>query len=264
MSRILVTGSTDGIGLATVRALVGKGHRVVAHARSQRRAEEVRGELHGVETVLIGDLSSRDDVIALASEANASGRFDAIIHNAGIGATEPVRHATTEGHAHVLAINALAPFILTALIEPPDRLIYVTSGMHAQGDTSLSDLQWRDREWDPLQAYADSKLLMIALAFAVARRWPRVSSNAIDPGWVPTKMAKGQNATDDLALAHVTQVWLATSYAPEAIKSGRYLHHMQPLNALALAHDPGFQDRALAGMERLTGLRLPLGRPLGR
>ena len=257
MARVLVTGSTDGVGLATARDLVARGHRVVAHARSLERADEVRTALNGTEAVLIGDLSRREDVVALAGEANASGTFDAIIHNAGIGAMEPERRETPEGLPHVLAINALAPYILTSLIAPPHRLIYVTSGMHAHGDVTLSDTEWRTRAWDPLQAYADSKLMMIALAFGVARLWPDVHTNAIDPGWVPTKMAKGQNATDDLALAHVTQVWLATSDEPQALLSGRYLYHQAPLDALPLTHDPEFQDRALDEMERLTAIRLP-------
>jgi NAD(P)-dependent dehydrogenase (short-subunit alcohol dehydrogenase family) len=129
--------------------------------------------------------------------------------------------------------------------------------MHSHGDVTLSDTEWRTREWDPLQAYADSKLMMIALAFGVARLWPDVHTNAMDPGWVPTKMAKGQNATDDLALGHVTQVWLATSDEPDALLSGRYLYHQAPLDALELTHDPDFQDRALDEMERLTAIRLP-------
>jgi NAD(P)-dependent dehydrogenase (short-subunit alcohol dehydrogenase family) len=257
VAKIFITGSSDGIGLAAAQDLVDRGHQVVAHARSRARADEVRAELRGTEAVLIGDLSRREDVIALAADANALGPFDAIIHNAGIGATEPERRETPEGRPHVLAINALAPYMLTSLISPPRRLIYITSGMHAHGDVTLSDVEWRTREWDPLQAYADSKLMMIALAFGVARIWPDVHTNAMDPGWIPTKMAKGQNATDDLALGHVTQVWLATSDEPEALLGGRYLYHQAPLKALELTHDPAFQDRALDAMERLTEVRLP-------
>ena len=110
-------------------------------------------------------------------------------------------------------MNVLAPYLLTALINRPARLIYLSSGMHTSGRAALDDLDWNDRPWDGVQAYCDSKLLVTTLAAAVARYWPDVRSNAVDPGWVPTRMG-GPHATDDLALGHDTQVWLATSDEP--------------------------------------------------
>ena len=149
--------------------------------------------------------------------------MDAVIHNAGIY-REPSRGKTPEGHAKVFAVNTLAPYMLTALIERPDRLIYLSSSMHYGGEASLRDIDWLERRWDTNQAYSDSKLQITALAFALARRWPKVLSNAVDPGWVPTKMG-GAGAPDDLEEGHLTQTWLAVSDDPAAKVSGAYWHH---------------------------------------
>jgi NAD(P)-dependent dehydrogenase (short-subunit alcohol dehydrogenase family) len=104
---------------------------------------------------------------------------------------------------------------LTALIAKPKRLIYLSSMLHQNDDPTLEDVAWQSRLWDGEQAYSDSKLHDVLLAFAIARRWPSVLSNAVEPGWVPTRMG-GAAATDDLDQAHRTQVWLATSDDPEA------------------------------------------------
>ena len=87
-------------------------------------------------------------------------------------------------------MNTLAPYMLTALIERPERLIYLSSSMHNGGDDSLHDIDWLERRWDTNRAYSESKLYVTALAFAVARRWPKVFSSAVDPGWVPSKWAE--------------------------------------------------------------------------
>ena len=160
----------------------------------------------------------------VAEQANVLGKYHAVIHNAGIGYREPRRIATVDGLSHVFAINVLAPYLVTALMTPPDRLVYLSSGMHRGGSPDLSDLQWERRPWNGSQAYADSKLFDVVLAFAAARHWPDVFSNALEPGWVPTKMG-GPGAPDDLSLAPVTQVWLATSDDPAAMVTGRYFYH---------------------------------------
>ncbi|HEY0692245.1 MAG TPA: SDR family NAD(P)-dependent oxidoreductase [Kribbella sp.] len=255
MARIFVTGSTDGVGLATARALVADGHTVAAHARTARRADEVRDQLSGVESILIADLASQSETIELAEQVNARGRCDAVIHNAGIGSKES-RADTVDGREHVVAINAIAPYILTALITAPQRLIYVTSGQHLNGTPNVDDIDWVGREWNPLQAYADSKLLESTVAYAVARLWPDVITNTMEPGWVPTKMAN-YDAPDDLALAHVTQVWLAASNDPEVLRSGGYYYHqrLQPANPIVV--DIEFQESVLSTFAALTGIDLP-------
>src|ERR1700722_12775853 len=207
MARVLITGSSDGLGLMAAELLVHVGHAVPLHARNDQRAADARRALSGAKHVVVGDLASIEGTRQVAEQANALERYDAVIHNAGVGYREPWRVETVDGLSHVFAINVLAPYLLTALITPPSRLVYLSSGMHKGGHPDLDDLQWTRRRWDGAQAYADSKLFDVVLAFPLARRWPGVLCNALEPGWVPTKMG-GPGAPDDLSLAAVTQVWL--------------------------------------------------------
>src|SRR3954462_8940330 len=226
MRRILITGSTDGLGRAAARALIADGHQVALHARSRERAAALEDLAARSAGIVIGDLSSALDTRSVADQVNAIGRMDPVIHNAGAYATSG-RSPTAEGHAAILAVNTLAPYMLTALIEHPNRLIYLSSGMHRGGASSLHDIDWVERRWNSSQAYSDSKLYVTALAFVVARCWPDVLSHAVDPGWVPTKMG-GPRAPDDLEQGSLTQTWLAVSDDPAATVSGRYWHHRRP------------------------------------
>src|SRR6266542_3106355 len=185
MSRIFVTGSADGLGRMAARLMVSDGHRVVLHARNEARAAEALAGVPRAETVVVGDLSSIEECRQIAAQVNKLGRFDAVIHNAGVGYREPKR-TTADGLPHVFAINTLAPYVLTALIDKPKRLVYLSSGMHYSGDPSLKDLTWSKRAWNGSSAYADSKLHDVILAFAVARKWPDVLSTCWSPaGWPP-------------------------------------------------------------------------------
>jgi len=190
MARVFITGSTDGLGLAAARTLIDEGHEVVLHARSRKRAAALSDLAQRANGVALGDLSSAADTRAVANQVNALGRMDAVIHNAGVY-LETARGETPEGHARTLAINLLAPYMLTGWIKRPDRLVYLSSGMHHSGggDESLDDIDWTKRRWNASKAYSESKLYLTALALAVARRWPDALSNAVDPGWVPTKWA---------------------------------------------------------------------------
>jgi NAD(P)-dependent dehydrogenase (short-subunit alcohol dehydrogenase family) len=255
VSRVFITGSSDGLGLMAGQLLAADGHSVTLHARNASRADDTRAALPQADGVVIGDLSSIAGIRQVAGQANASGRFDAVIHNAGIGYREPRRVETEDGLAQVFAVNVLAPYLLTALVERPDRLVYLSSGMHRGGDASLDDPQWIRRRWNGSQAYSDSKLFDAVLAFAVARRWPGVLSNAVEPGWVPTKMG-GPGAPGDLSLAPVTQAWLAVSQDPAAMVSGGYFYHQQEKPVQPATRDPGFQDRLLSYCAELTSVRL--------
>jgi len=254
MARIFITGSTDGLGRAAARALIEEGHQVVLHARSRQRASTVDDLASRAAGVVVGDLGSSGETRSVADQVNAIGSMDAVIHNAGAYSTSG-RSPTPEGHATILAVNALAPYLLTALIERPRRLVYLSSGMHRSGAASLRDIDWIDRRWNASQAYSDSKLYVTALAFAVARCWPDVSSNAVDPGWVATKMG-GPGAPDDFEKGYLTQTWLAVSDDPAATVSGRYWHHRQPRTPAKEASDPRFQDQLSAKLAELTGVRL--------
>jgi NAD(P)-dependent dehydrogenase (short-subunit alcohol dehydrogenase family) len=254
VARIFITGSTDGLGLAAARTLLAEGHEVILHARSSKRASTLSGLAAHSAGIVVGDLSSAAETRAIAEQVRNIGRMDAIIHNAGIY-LEPARGATPEGHAKTLAVNTLAPYMLTGLIERPDRLIYLSSGLHRGADGSLRDIDWLERRWEPSRAYSESKLYVIALALAVARRWPGVLSNAVDPGWVPTKMG-GPGAPDDLTMGHLTQTWLAVSAEPAVRVSGGYWYHRNPQQPAADALDPEFQDRLMAKLAELSGFSL--------
>lgn len=252
--RVFITGSADGLGRAAAITLMKEGHEVVLHARSQERAAALADLAPRSAGLVIADLSSAAETRALADQVNKIGRMNAVIHNAGIY-LERGRGATPENHARTLAVNTLAPYMLTALIERPDRLVYMSSGMHRGGEGSLRDIDWVKRRWQASQAYSESKLHVVALALAAARRWPDVLSNAVDPGWVPTKMG-GAGAPDDLEMGHLTQTWLAVSDDAAAKVSGGYWHHRKRQQPAAEALDRGFQDQLVAKLSELTGVSL--------
>jgi NAD(P)-dependent dehydrogenase (short-subunit alcohol dehydrogenase family) len=252
MARIFITGSTDGLGRAAAQALISEGHEVILHARSQKRVTAVGGLTQLSAGIVVGDLASAVETRSIAEQVNAMGRMDAVIHNAGVY-TERSRGSTPEGHAGILAVNTLAPYMLTDLIDPPGRLVYLSSGLHRGGQGSLGDLDWTKRPWDP--AYSESKLHVVALAFALARRWPQVLSNAVDPGWARTKMG-GPGAPVDLDTGQRTQTWLAVSDEPAALVTGRYWHHLRQEQPASEATDPEFQDRLMDKLAELTGVRL--------
>jgi NAD(P)-dependent dehydrogenase (short-subunit alcohol dehydrogenase family) len=236
--------------------LVEQGHGVVLHARNEKRGQEALAAVPGAEAVVIGDLTSIAQTREVAEQVNGLGLFDAVIHNAAIGYREPRRIATEDGLPQVFAVNTLAPYILTALIKKPKRLVYLSSGLHRNGDASLKDLTWEQRPWQGQQAYSDTKLHDVLLAFAIARRWPGVLSNALEPGWVPTKMG-GAGAPDDLDEGHRTQVWLAVSDDPAATETGGYFYHMRPRKPNPAARDVERQEELLDACQRFSGMELP-------
>ncbi len=255
MSRVFITGSSDGLGLMAGRLLAGQGHSVTLHARNASRADDTRAALPQADGVVTGDLSHIAGMRQVAEQANASGRFDAVIHNAGIGYREPRRVETADGLAQVFAVNVVAPYLLTGLMQRPGRLVYLSSGMHRGGNPELDDPQWTHRRWNGAQAYSDSKLSDVVLAFAVARLWTDVLSNAVEPGWVQTKMG-GPGAPDDLSLGPVTQAWLAVSTDPGAMVSGRLFYHQRPKEPNPAAQEVKVQDELLSYCAGLTGVEL--------
>lgn len=254
MSRIFITGSSSGLGLMAAQLLAGEGHRVVVHARDRARAAAVRDAV-AAEAVVVGDLSVLSQMADVAGQVNDLGQFDAVIHNVGIGYREPSRVETEDGLPSLFATNVLAPYVLTALIALPERLIYLSSALHRFITPDFKDLLWTDRSWDGMQAYGESKLHDVLLAFAFARRWPHVKVNALEPGWVPTHMG-GPEAPDDLQQAHVTQAWLAVSSDPAALATGEYYFHKEKLPPHPTTRCEISQDDLLARCAQLSKVAL--------
>ena len=255
MSRIFISGSSAGLGLMAGELLTEQGHRVVLHARNAARSKDARLALPRAEAVVEGDLETIAGSTAVADRVNALGHFDAVIHNAAVGYRE--NHVLTkDGLPHVFAINTLSAYILTALIHSPKRLVYLSSGMHHHADANLDDILWKKRRWDGSAAYAESKLHDVMLAFAIARRWPNVSSNSLEPGWVPTKMG-GQGAPDDMGQAHLTQAWLASGDDPKSQVTGKYFYHLRRMEPNPQAQDPALQDRLIEICAEISGVKLP-------
>jgi NAD(P)-dependent dehydrogenase (short-subunit alcohol dehydrogenase family) len=255
MSRIFISGSSAGLGLMAAELLAQQGHRVVLHARNADRATDTWRTLPQAEAVVVGDVETVAGAKDIAAQVNALGRFDAVIHNAAVGYREGYR-VTSDGLPHVFAINTLSAYILTALIERPRRLVYLSSGMHQHAQANLDDILWRKRRWSGSDAYAESKLHDALLAFAIARLWPDVWVNSLEPGWVPTKMG-GAGAPDDMSQAHRTQVWLAAGDDPRADVTGEYFYHLKRLAANPQARDVVLQNQLLGICEELSGVALP-------
>jgi NAD(P)-dependent dehydrogenase (short-subunit alcohol dehydrogenase family) len=255
MARVFVTGSSSGLGLMAGQLLAEQGHQVVLHARNEARASDTRAELGRDMPVVTGDVSTIAAMRSVAEQANRFGPYDAVIHNVAVGYRER-QIRTADGLPHLFAINTLAPYVLTALIERPKRLVYLSSGMHRSADANLADLIWKKRSWAGSQAYAESKLHNTLLAFAVARRWPDVLSNALEPGWVATRMG-GPGAPDDLDQGHRTQAWLAVSDDKAARVSGEYFYHMQKRAPNPVAKDKALQDGLIDACRKLSGVALP-------
>ena len=243
MATILITGSADGLGQLAARSLVDQGHQVVLHARNSERARHAKQKVPRAAHVITGDLSDIDETKNVAYAANALGRFDAVIHNAGVYQA-PLNE--------IFAVNTIAPYILTCLIQKPKRLIYLGSDMHLHGRANLENFK---TDMGQL-SYSDSKLFVVMLCMAVARKWPDVYANAVDPGWVPTKMG-GHGAPDDLQKGYATQTWLATSNDSSAKVSGRYFYHRTESRYNPQANDITLQERFLSLCGAITGIPFP-------
>ena len=255
MSCIFISGSSTGLGMMAAKVLDSQGHEIVLHARSDARASDAHRELPRAKAIVTCDVETIAGASEVAAKVNALGRFDAVMHNAAVGYREAHR-VTADGLPHVFAINTLSTYILTALIERPKRLVYLSSGMHHNADANLDDILWKKRRWNGSTAYAESKLHDAMLAFAIARRWPDVFSNSLEPGWVPTKMG-GSGAPDDMDQAHLTQVWLAAGDDPQADITGQYFYHLKRMEPNPQARDVALQDRLIAICADISGVALP-------
>lgn len=243
MARIFITGSADGLGQLAAKAMIAQGHGVVLHARNEQRGKEALAKAPGAESVLTADLSSIEETIQLADKVNRLGRFDAVIHNAGLY-NAPAKQ--------LFAVNTLAPYILTCLVQKPQRLVYLSSDMHAGGRSKLDSFKTGIERI----TYSDTKLHVVMLCKAIARKWPGVYANSINPGWVPTKMG-GAGAPDSLEKGFQTQVWLAVSDDERAKVSGRYFYHQKEVRSNPETDDVQLQENFLKLCKEVTGISFP-------
>ncbi|MFC3880311.1 SDR family NAD(P)-dependent oxidoreductase [Algoriphagus namhaensis] len=240
MSKIFITGSSDGLGKLAAEKLITQGHEVFLHARNEARATATLEKIRGSKGICIADLAEMDQVKSLANQVNELGKMDTIIHNAG------VYHAEAPS---LFQINVLAPYVLTALIEMPEHLIYLSSGMHKGGKPvfkpeSLNQL-----------TYSDSKLMLTTLMRIVADKFPNSYVNAVDPGWVPTKMG-GANAPEDLDAGAETQVWLAGIDSPSTKVSGEYFKHKRIRQSHEVVKDSIYQKNLIHLLQDMSGIVL--------
>ena len=203
--------------------------------------------------MLVGDLSRISEIKRLAEDAKKLGSFDVLIHNAGLyrGGFQK----TEDGFPALIAINTFAPYILSCLVPASKKLVWVSSGLHNGGSAALEDIGYQKRgegAWSDSQGYADSKLHIVMLAKAFARRFPGVESNALDPGWVATKMG-GASATGDIEKAADTYVLLADGDSG----TGKYYFDSKAREPTSAANDEKLQDQLLEELAKLTGVKVP-------
>jgi NAD(P)-dependent dehydrogenase (short-subunit alcohol dehydrogenase family) len=244
MAKIFITGSADGLGQLAAIALVGQGHEVVLHARNSKRAKEALVKVPGAETIVTADLGNVEETIKLAEKVNAFGKLDAVIHNAGVYQSSP---------KELFTVNTLAPYILTCLIQKPKRLIYISSDMHVGGSSKLNSFK---TEISGIN-YSDTKLHVLMLCKAVARKWTDVYANTVNPGWVPTKMG-GSGAPDNLQKGYESQVWLAASDDEKAKVSGDFFYHKKPVRSNPEADNVLLQEQFIIMCKEVTGVSFPL------
>ncbi|KAL2866199.1 NAD(P)-binding protein [Aspergillus lucknowensis] len=263
--RIFITGSSDGIGLATAKLLADQGHAVVLHARNPSRAASTQSSVPNSAAVLTGDLSSISETKALAADAKRllnGAPFDTIIHNAGIGyGATASREITADGIAAVFAVNTLAPYILTCLMgKPSARLLFMSSDSHYGGDATL-----RNGGVTRSHSYADSKLHDVMLANAFARRWGATEGGGDDgvqvvsmhPGWVRTKMGGGMAPVGLERPARVLAEWAVGKGEFANLRSGAFFTTRGEEDAHPGAGDVNKQEELLRICREVSGVAVP-------
>ena len=264
----LVTGATSGIGLATARRLAARGATVVITARTPEKGSAVAATIvagGGQVDWLAGDFADQRQVRALASEfERRHSRLDVLINNAG--AMVPRHTVTSDGVELTLAINHIAPFMLTNLLlgvltrSAPARIITIVSAAHERGRLDFDDLRGR-RGYLPFRAYARSKLANVLFTYELARRLDGtgVTANAVDPGLVRTALGRGNGPLRDLAW-HLTHLrYRDVSSTPE--EAGERLADLAMSPALAATTGAYFAGGAAvpssaASRDRSTAARL--------
>ena len=262
MTTVFLTGATDGIGLATAGVLLAAGHRVLVHARSPERGRPVVERLgavdHGGEAVLVtGDLADLAQVRALAEQVSALGGAEVVVHNAGVWVRGDIPTTSADGLETTFAVNVLAPHLLTALLGavpdgPLRRVVWLGSGMAGSGRPDPSTL---GRPQEAKRAYADSKAADVALAGAWARRRPDLASAALDPGWVPTKLASaGAPGRVEDSAASLAFCATPVEQGGADLATAPYWRGRRPIALPGRLRDPALGDALAQACDRFAGL----------
>ncbi len=202
--RVLITGATSGIGKIAALELARQGAQVILHGRSPEKTFRTRDEIiqvTGNDTtgMLIADLSRKEDVLQMAGTfLSRYPSLDILINNAG-GVMNKTRSVNTDGWERTIAVNLLAPFMLTALlypalqVNPGSRIINTASAAHRTARADLSDFMYEKR-YNAMTAYGDAKLYLILLGQELVRRQQKEAGNnpvmnALHPGIVATSFA---------------------------------------------------------------------------
>ncbi len=274
----LITGGTSGIGKATAVALAAMGADVVVVGRNQERGEaaveEIKVQSHSESVeLMLADLSAQDEVRRLAGEfLERYDRLDVLANNAGL--VQSKRTETSDGIETTLAINHLAPFLLTNLLldrleqSAPSRVITVSSEAQRWGNVNFDDLQ-STQKYRGFPVYGLTKLANIVFTYELAERLKGtyVTANCLHPGPVSTNF--GKNNSGPMALffrvakpfmrtpeqGADTLIWLASSSDVEGV-SGKYFSDRKEIEAKKVAYDPAARRKLWEISEDLTGLKV--------
>jgi len=286
MKTVLVTGGSRGLGRATAEALTVLGHRVILVARNPAAAEAAVEEIlnshsHVRVEARSVDLSSLKQVRVFATtEAERGEPIDVLFHIAGVMQTSKTRQITVDGYEETLAVNVLAPFLLTALLLPAlersvsARVVTVSSRLHLPGSRGAPvDFDFDDPQpehgYHPDRAYKNSKLAVLWFTYELQRRLdPRpITVNSVCPGFVPTTAAASTTGVMRLVMSSVmphmpfaTSVEAATdSFVFMAVDpsleggGGKFFGERHPIESSPQSRDTDQSRRFWGLAERLTG-----------
>jgi retinol dehydrogenase 14 len=275
---VLITGGTSGIGRAAATALAAMGAEVAVTGRSRQRGEAAVEEIRDTSgnervSLMLADLAVQTEVRGLAEEFRERyDRLDVLVNNAGI--IQSKRTETPDGLELTLAVNHLAPFLLTNLLldllkeSAPSRIITVSSEARRGAQIDFEDLQ-SERRYRAFKVYGMTKLANILFTYELAERLEGtgVVANCLHPGGVNTNFGANNRSVGTLLFRAFkpfmrtpeqgadTIVYLAIS--PEAGKmTGRYLTDRKVVASFNEPHDEATQKRLWEVSEKLTNLEV--------
>lgn len=280
---VVVTGATDGVGRETARSLARLGATVVAHGRTPAKARDLERDLEttGADVdVVTADFVDLDQVHDLADHVETSyDRLDVLVNNAGAFFDEGA--LTDEGVERTIAVNYLAPFVLTTRLrsrieDSEGRVVTTSSDVHRRADFDLDALETVD-DFDGLRAYGRSKFANVLFTYELARRLDGATANCFHPGFIPGSglyrngslpIRFFMGALDALprtltsrivsssADGAATAVYLAVS-AAVADETGGYYDDMELVETAPGTHDEAAQERLWEWSESVSGLESP-------